>query len=68
MRVELICNGGYTGIEACIGKVFTAVPDGWNRDSVRIPVASLEQAGFIKDDSIATNLLFFKWEVRIIDG
>lgn len=68
MQVELLCNGGYTGIEACIGKVFTVVSDSRDKDSVRIPIAYLELAGFINDLSVTTSLLFFKWEVRVIDG
>lgn len=67
MQVELLCNGGYTGVDACIGKVFTTTSDPRDKDSIRIPVAYLELAGFVNDGSITTSLLFFIGEVRFID-
>ena len=67
MRVELLREGGYVGLEACLGKVFTTINDGNSNSSVRISVDQLEQAGFISDGSVTTSLYFFEWEVRVID-
>ena len=67
MQVELLCNGGFVGVEACIGKQFTTVPDERNKDYIRIAIADLEMAGFINDGSVTTSLMFFNFEVRIID-
>ncbi len=67
MRVELLREGGYGGITACIGKVFTTMNEGNSNGSVRIDVEQLEQAGFVNDGSITTSLYFFEWEVRVID-
>ncbi len=68
MQVELLTNGGYTGLDACIGKQFPTLSEGNSNGSVRIPVSYLEQAGWISDGSITTSLYFFDWEVRKIDG
>jgi hypothetical protein len=67
MQVELLSEGGYGGITACIGKVFTTMNDGNSNSSVRIDVPQLEAAGFISDGSVTTSLYFFDWEVRRID-
>ncbi len=68
MQVELLRNGGYSGMDACVGKVFTPIHDGCLNGSVRIAVSDLEQAGFINDGCVNTSLYFFDWEVRVIDG
>ena len=68
MQVELLCNGGYKGMDACIGKVFTTLGESNSNGSVRIPVDILEQAGFINDEFVNTSLYFFDWEVRILNG
>ena len=68
MQVELLTNGGYLGLDPCIGKVFTTLSDDKIKGSVRIPVAYLELAGFNNVGDITTSLYFFDWEVRVIDG
>ena len=68
MQVELLCNGGYQGMDACVGKVFTTLGESNSNGSVRIPVSYLEQAGFINDGDVTTSLYFFDWEVRILNG
>ena len=67
MRVELLSNGGYKGMDACIGKVFTTIGDRNSNGSVRIPLSYLELAGYINDGDITTSLYFFDWEVRILN-
>ncbi len=69
MQVELLTNGGYMGMDACIGKQFTAVNAGEHNsnDSVRISVEQLEMAGFLNDGCVNTSLYFYNHEVRIID-
>jgi len=68
MQVRLLRNGGYSGIEACIGKVFTTTSDTRVKDTLRIPVSYLEREGFINDGSITTSLVFFHWEVEVVNG
>ncbi len=67
MQVELLSDGGYPGMEACIGKVFTTLGQRNSNGSVRIPVSYLELAGYRNAEYVNTSLYFFDWEVRILN-
>jgi hypothetical protein len=68
MQVELLTNGGYKGLDPCIGKQFDVLnPSGNSNGSVRLDVVQLRQAGYVDDGSNMNSLYFFGWEVRVID-
>lgn len=64
MQVELLTNGGYTGTNPCVGKVFTATA---GNKGYLISIAQLTLAGFESDGSVTTTLFFCPQEVRVLN-
>lgn len=67
MQVELLTDGGFAGMESCIGKQFDTNGDARNKDTVRLKLDQLVMAGFTNPHHMLDDVLFFKWEVRVID-
>ena len=65
-QLKLLTNGGYLGMEACVGKIFNVLHDANANGSVRIDVKELEAAGFDNQNVITTSLYFFGWEVELL--
>lgn len=72
-QVELITNGGFVGLDACIGKVFTATPvhvlETNEVGGYDLPIAELLLAGAVSHELVGmTKLHFFKHEVRVLNN
>ena len=66
MKVKLLTNGGFIGLDACIGKEFDTMSDGNSNGSVRIATPDLIAAGYY-NSSLVPSLYFFDWEVEVIN-
>ncbi len=66
MQVELLTNGGFTGTDACVGKVFTVVEQCLH-GAVELGVTELLNAGADPIELIGCRTLhFFAKEVRVL--
>lgn len=63
-KVKLLTNGMFVGMNAVVGKTFTAVKDGGTWD---IKVTDLIAAGYITDGSKNPTLCWFNSEVEVIE-